>query len=46
MKKVLYAIQSTGKGHINRALSIIPELAKKTDLDILISGDQGDINLP
>ena len=46
MKKVLYAIQSTGNGHINRALSIIPELLKKTELDILISGDQGEIELP
>ena len=46
MKRILYAIQSTGNGHINRALSLIPILKEKADVDILISGKQGDIELP
>jgi uncharacterized protein (TIGR00661 family) len=46
MDRVLYAVQSTGNGHINRALSIIPELNKRVNLDILLSGDQGDLDLP
>jgi len=46
MERVLYAVQSTGNGHINRALSIIPELNKRVNLDILLSGDQGDLDLP
>lgn len=46
MKRILYAVQSTGNGHLNRALSIIPELKKRAELDILVSGEQGDLNLP
>lgn len=46
MKKVLYAIQATGNGHLNRALSLVPGLKEKADVDVLISGEQGDINLP
>lgn len=46
MKRVLYAIQSTGNGHLNRALSLVPELKERADVDVLISGEQGDINLP
>ena len=44
--RVLYGIQGTGNGHISRAMDIIPFLAKKTDLDILVSGCQSDIELP
>ena len=44
--KVLYAIQGTGNGHLCRALDIIPALREKADVDILISGIQGDIDLP
>jgi uncharacterized protein (TIGR00661 family) len=43
--KVLYGIQGTGNGHISRAMDIIPCLAKKVDLDILVSGSQSDIEL-
>ena len=43
--KVLYGIQGTGNGHISRAMDIIPCLAKKVDLDILVSGNQSDIEL-
>lgn len=43
--KILYAIQGTGNGHISRARDIIPELLKKGDLDILISGTEADVSL-
>ena len=43
--KVLYGIQGTGNGHISRAMDIIPLLAKKVDLDILVSGSQSEIEL-
>jgi len=44
--KVLYAIQGTGNGHLSRALDIVPMLQQKVDLDILVSGMQGDLKLP
>jgi uncharacterized protein (TIGR00661 family) len=44
--KVLYAIQGTGNGHISRSLEIVPLLKQKVDLDILISGIQGDLKVP
>ncbi|MFP4093105.1 MAG: glycosyltransferase family protein [Cyclobacteriaceae bacterium] len=44
--KVLYAIQGTGNGHVSRARDIVPLLQKKTELDILISGIQADVQLP
>lgn len=45
--KILYAIQGTGNGHLSRARDIIPILQKKTSqLDILISGTQADVDLP
>ena len=45
--KVLYAIQGTGNGHLSRARDIIPILkTKNIDLDILISGNQADVDLP
>jgi uncharacterized protein (TIGR00661 family) len=46
MKRILYAIQATGNGHLNRALSLVPGLKEKADVDILMSGEQGDLNLP
>jgi uncharacterized protein (TIGR00661 family) len=46
MKRILYAIQATGNGHLNRAMTIIPELKKRADVDILISGTQAELNLP
>lgn len=36
--KILYGIQGTGHGHISRAREIIPLLAEKADVDVLISG--------
>ncbi|HMP98482.1 MAG TPA: glycosyltransferase family protein [Cyclobacteriaceae bacterium] len=44
--KVLYAIQGTGNGHLSRARDIIPELQKRVDLDIFISGAQAEVQLP
>jgi len=44
--KILYAIQGTGNGHISRAMSFIPELEKRGEVDILLSGYQSDISLP
>ena len=44
--KILYAIQGTGNGHLSRARDIIPILARKGELDILISGTEADVELP
>jgi uncharacterized protein (TIGR00661 family) len=44
--KILYAIQGTGNGHISRAREIIPLLQKRCEIDILISGNQSDMELP
>jgi uncharacterized protein (TIGR00661 family) len=44
--KILYAIQGTGNGHLSRALDIIPCLLKHGQVDILVSGSQGDLTLP
>ena len=43
--KILYAIQGTGNGHLTRSLSVIKELQKYADIDILISGTQYQINV-
>ena len=37
-KKILYALNGTGSGHITRAREIIPHLREKYEVDILISG--------
>jgi uncharacterized protein (TIGR00661 family) len=44
--KILYAIQGTGNGHITRALALLPEFMKQGEVDILISGEQCEIELP
>lgn len=44
--KILYAIQGTGNGHLSRAIEMIPALKKRVEVDVLISGIQGDIELP
>ncbi|MFN4299732.1 MAG: glycosyltransferase family protein [Thermaurantimonas sp.] len=46
MKKILYAIQGTGNGHVSRALVVVPILKKHFDVDILISGRQSNLHLP
>jgi uncharacterized protein (TIGR00661 family) len=44
--RILYAIQGTGNGHISRAKEIVPLLRKRCETDVLVSGDQADIDLP
>ncbi len=44
--KILYAIQGTGNGHVARAREIIPLLQQFGELDIVLSGDQSEVNLP
>lgn len=44
--KVLYAIQATGNGHLTRAAQILPCLKKRMETDVLVSGLQGDVDLP
>ena len=44
--KILYAIQGTGNGHLSRSMDIVPLLQKKGEVDILVSGVQGDLTLP
>lgn len=43
---ILYAIQGTGNGHLSRAMDIIPCLQEHGNVDILVSGTQGDLSLP
>ncbi len=43
--KILYAIQGTGNGHVARAREIIPILQEYGDLDIVLSGDQSNVEL-
>jgi uncharacterized protein (TIGR00661 family) len=44
--KVLYAIQGTGNGHLSRSMDIVPLLKNMAEVDILVSGIQGDLSLP
>ena len=44
--KILYAIQGTGNGHLSRSIDIVPCLLKHGTVDILVSGNQGDLILP
>ncbi|GAA4462788.1 glycosyltransferase family protein [Nemorincola caseinilytica] len=44
--KILFAIQGTGNGHLSRARDVYPELVKHGDVDVLISGIQGDVDVP
>lgn len=44
--KILYAIQGTGNGHLSRSMDIVPLLKKMGDVDVLVSGTQGDLALP
>lgn len=44
--RILYAIQGTGNGHLSRSLDIVPCLQKYGEVDVLVSGIQGDLVLP
>jgi uncharacterized protein (TIGR00661 family) len=44
--KILYAIQGTGNGHLSRSMEIVPLLQQMAQVDVLVSGTQGDLELP
>lgn len=44
--RILYAIQGTGNGHLSRSMDIVPLLQQRGDVDIVVSGIQGDLSLP
>jgi uncharacterized protein (TIGR00661 family) len=44
--KILYAIQGTGNGHLSRSMDIVPLLQKYGEVNVLVSGIQGDLDLP
>lgn len=41
--RILYGIQGTGNGHLSRAEEIVPILKKMAPVDVLISGNQSQI---
>lgn len=43
--RILYAVQATGNGHLSRAIHLGPALADIADVDYLISGRQGDLDI-
>lgn len=43
--KVLYAIQSTGNGHISRAKELIPYLERRFQFDVILSGPKTQLDL-
>jgi uncharacterized protein (TIGR00661 family) len=42
--KILYGIQGTGNGHVARAREILPILNKYADVDVILSGNQSQID--
>jgi uncharacterized protein (TIGR00661 family) len=44
--KILYAIQGTGNGHLSRSMDVVPCLKEHGQVDVLVSGIQGDLSLP
>ena len=44
--KILYAIQGTGNGHLSRSMDIVPCLQRHGEVDVVVSGIQGDLSLP
>jgi uncharacterized protein (TIGR00661 family) len=44
--KILYAIQGTGNGHVARAREIIPILQGFGEVEVVLSGDQSEVQLP
>lgn len=45
-KRVLYAVQATGNGHLSRCMEFYPTMTRYADVDVLLSGIQGDLKLP
>lgn len=46
LMRILYAIQGTGNGHLSRAMDVVPCLRHHGEVDVLVSGIQGDLPLP
>ena len=46
MRRILYATQATGNGHLARALEMIPKLSMYGHIDIMVSGTQAQLKLP
>jgi uncharacterized protein (TIGR00661 family) len=44
--KILYAIQGTGNGHVVRAIDLVPEFEKYGKVDVLLSGQHSELELP
>ncbi|MXV15705.1 glycosyltransferase family protein [Hufsiella ginkgonis] len=44
--RILYAIQGTGNGHLGRSMDVVPCLRQHGQVDVLVSGIQGDLVLP
>jgi uncharacterized protein (TIGR00661 family) len=43
--RILYAVQGTGNGHVARAREILPLLEQHGQVDVLVSGDQSEVDL-
>lgn len=43
--KIFYAVQATGNGHISRAMELLPHLEEYGQVDIFLSGDNGNLDL-
>ena len=43
--KVLYAIQTTGNGHLSRAKEFIPYLERRFQVDVVLSGPKHGLSL-
>ncbi len=46
MTRILYAVQTTGNGHLTRSLDIVPLLQARADVDVLLSGPPTAMALP
>lgn len=46
MPRILYAVQTTGNGHLTRSLDIVPLLQQRADTDVLLSGPPTTMALP
>jgi uncharacterized protein (TIGR00661 family) len=44
--KILYAIQGTGNGHLSRAKELYTVLNNRVEVDVLISGNQFEVECP
>ena len=44
--RILYGIQGTGNGHLARALEIVPLLQQLAVVDVLVSGQHAEVQVP